>query len=194
MGIHRRRGAEAGQLFRISEDESFWTYVLMEVDAVVAVSGRGNTRAVLKPARMLNKPVFPLGIIEGAASDVWGQLKAPELKFLGDRSRSPRDLAESIAKNIRQKNAPPWIVGQVFVVMNFGQDPSTFEAIAEGCSQIGLNAVRADDNPDSSVIVDYIKRLILESEFIIVDLTHERPNVYYELSVVRVIETTSWIK
>jgi hypothetical protein len=31
------------------------------------------------------------------------------------------------------------------------------------------------------VIIDEIKKLILESEFIIVDLTHERPNVYYEL-------------
>jgi hypothetical protein len=32
----------------------------------LAVSGRRNTRDVLKLARMLNKPAFPLGTIDGA--------------------------------------------------------------------------------------------------------------------------------
>src|SRR5829696_5450815 len=98
-----------------------------------------------------------------------GRVAGSRRQFLGDRGRSPKDLAEAIAKSIRQKNAPPWIIGQVFVVMHFGQDRSAFEAIADGCSQKGLRAVRADDNPESGVIMDNAKRLILEPVLIIVD-------------------------
>ena len=45
----------------------------------------------------------------------------------------------------------------------------------------GLNAVRVDDIQDSGPIPVQILRAIEDAEFLIFDLTVERPNVYYEL-------------
>jgi hypothetical protein len=70
----------------------------------------------------------------------------------------------------------------VFVVMAFSPDmEEPYQAIREGCAGLGLEARRADDSPGSGIILSQITRLIEEAEFLIVDLTHERPNVYYEL-------------
>jgi hypothetical protein len=40
---------------------------------------------------------------------------------------------------------------------------------------------RADDSVGSGIILGQITRLIEDAEFLIVELTQERPNVYYEL-------------
>jgi hypothetical protein len=56
-----------------------------------------------------------------------------------------------------------------------------FSAIKAGCSRIYLKAKRADENAGSGLIIDEIMELIDDAEFIVCDLTGERPNVYYEL-------------
>jgi len=73
--------------------------------------------------------------------------------------------------------------GTVFVVMAFkGQDTSdVYTAIKDACKTLRLGAIRVDETPGSGIVIKKITQLIEQSEFIIVDLTHERPNVYYEL-------------
>ena len=71
----------------------------------------------------------------------------------------------------------------VFVIMSFmgqGMDES-FSAIRDECAKLGLRALRADDSTGSGFIIKEIVEYIETAEFIVCDLTHERPNVYYEL-------------
>lgn len=73
--------------------------------------------------------------------------------------------------------------GLVFVAMPFHGDEirDVYSAIKDECSKIGLRARRVDENIGSGFIIREITDLIERAEFIIFDLTHERPNVYYEL-------------
>jgi hypothetical protein len=71
----------------------------------------------------------------------------------------------------------------VFVIMPFEGDEMrrTYSTIKDECSKLGLNAVRVDENVGSGLIINEVTDLILRCEFIICDLSRERPNVYYEL-------------
>jgi hypothetical protein len=71
----------------------------------------------------------------------------------------------------------------VFVIMPFTGEEITevYSAIKDECLKLGLTAKRVDENVGSGFVIREITDLIEEAEFIICDLTHERPNVYYEL-------------
>ncbi len=73
--------------------------------------------------------------------------------------------------------------GLVFVAMSFaGQDMNdVYSAIKDECIKLSLRPVRVDENVGSGFVIQEIKDLIERAEFIIFDLTKERPNVYYEL-------------
>lgn len=73
--------------------------------------------------------------------------------------------------------------GTVFVAMSFrgdGMDDS-FVAIRAACKDLKLTVRRVDEVSSSGVIILEVVDLIERAEFIVVDLTYERPNVYYEL-------------
>jgi hypothetical protein len=67
--------------------------------------------------------------------------------------------------------------------MRFSGDESgdVYSAIKDECNKPGLNAKQVDENTGSGIIINEITQLIEDAEFIICDLTSERPNVYYEL-------------
>jgi hypothetical protein len=73
--------------------------------------------------------------------------------------------------------------GLVFVIMPFkGQDMNeSLTAIKDECKKLRLRARRVDENVGSGFVIREITDLIERAEFIICDLTNERPNVYYEL-------------
>ncbi len=73
--------------------------------------------------------------------------------------------------------------GLVFVVMPFqGSDMvDAYSAIKDECLTLKLRAQRVDENAGSGFVIREITSLIERSEFIVCDLSYERPNVYYEL-------------
>jgi len=72
----------------------------------------------------------------------------------------------------------------VFVAMAFdisSELSDVYQAICRACATEGLKAYRVDDAQDAGPIPIKILRGIEEAEFLVIDLTVERPNVYYEL-------------
>lgn len=77
-----------------------------------------------------------------------------------------------------------YIESLVFIGMAFdvSSDISdTFQAISRACIKLNLKPLRVDNIQDSGPIPVQILKAIEDAEFLIFDLTVERPNVYYEL-------------
>lgn len=73
----------------------------------------------------------------------------------------------------------------VFVLMAMDPDnpelEDVYQTIKQVCATFGVNAYRADEIEHQDRITDLILSEIKSCEFLIADLTHERPNVYYEI-------------
>jgi len=73
--------------------------------------------------------------------------------------------------------------GYVFVAMPIGPDNSfddVLDSIKEACNRCGLTAERVDEAQVNERITDRILESIQKAEYVIVDLTESRPNVFYE--------------
>jgi len=73
--------------------------------------------------------------------------------------------------------------GLVYVIMPFSSEHITevFPIIRNECSRLGLEAQIANEGIGSGLFPEQIYQLTQRAEFIICDLTGERPNVYFEL-------------
>lgn len=81
----------------------------------------------------------------------------------------------------------------IFVIMAFSSDMDPiYEGMKNTSDEFGLKARKVDDDDliGDYRITDKIIELIEKSKFVIADLTHEKPNVYFELGYARGIGKT----
>jgi hypothetical protein len=74
--------------------------------------------------------------------------------------------------------------GYAFVAMPMDEnDPDlvdVLEAIKAGANQVSVSAERVDDEESNERVTNRIMESMRKAEFVIVDLTHGRPNVFFE--------------
>ena len=59
--------ASAGKLFQIDDTDNFWLRILKQTDALVAFSGRDNTKSAIDCAELIGIDIFPFGTAGGAS-------------------------------------------------------------------------------------------------------------------------------
>jgi hypothetical protein len=103
--------------------------------------------------------------------------------FRAERGSAPQPTIEAAAKRIEKANA-------AFIIMAFSEQApghlpivDIHAAIRRGCDTVGVKAHRADEVEHSGSITKLIFEEIQKHRFLISDLTHERPNVYYEIGL-----------
>ncbi len=97
-----------------------------------------------------------------------------------------RATSKAIQEHLGEKRLPsPTVNRQAFVAMPMNEkaDPGladTLDSIKGVFGEFDLKAVRVDDVQDNTQITDKIRSLIESSQYVIADLTDNRPNVFFE--------------
>lgn len=111
---------------------------------------------------------------------------SPGLRF-GNRDKDstlPSDAKQSKSSKLA-KGSQTVKKNTAFVIMAI--DPSrpeledVLDAIKSVSASFGITAYRADEIEHQDVITNVVLENIRDCEYLIADLTHERPNVYYEI-------------
>ncbi len=106
--------------------------------------------------------------------------------LLADRVTAQEARSPSIARPrfFRVDDWPLPVLGHVAVMMPF--DPAydlVYEAIRSACRPHDLETIRVDEIFGPSAVVDDVFRIIVQSRFVICDLTKRNPNVLYETGI-----------
>ena len=97
---------------------------------------------------------------------------------------SSPDFTRESTENTSIQISHNYEAGYAFIAMPI--DPNdikledVLDSIKEACGRCGINAERVDEPPSSERITDRILESIRRAEFVIVDLTNSKPNVFYE--------------
>ena len=145
------------------------SHVVHNEDIVVAV----------QPARQEERPIHPK-----TAFEYFGYGCDRVVDILGLVSLAETDLASAIVST-QARPIGKYRSGSAFIIMWMDKEHRELEdvknTIKEVFSEFGVKAVRADEIEHSDVITQKILDEIATAEFLIADLTAERPSVYYEI-------------
>jgi Holliday junction resolvasome RuvABC ATP-dependent DNA helicase subunit len=148
----------------------------MEGDAPLQVA----RSMCVSPRDVLNRTrhIQDYAQIHGQLKSVTAEVATQAMKMLGQVSFR-REIVQKGTSEIRS------VPNTAFILMWMDRAHPELDdvsnAIKEVCTEFGIHALRADDVEHQERITDLILKQIRESEFLIADLTGERPNVYYEI-------------
>lgn len=115
---------------------------------------------------------------DAASAQKWFDGAATEILDVIDLL-SPTDIAESSSETSSYRP------NTAFIMMAIDKRKPELEDVKNGIKEVfgefGVHAITADEIEHDGAITDRILQEIESSEFLIADLTHERPNVYYEI-------------
>lgn len=148
----------------------------------------------IQTERFSSEEVFASGLLDiqgGEHSRTHWAIKEGHLleglfQLLADRANAQEEHFPSIAKPrfFRVDDWPLPALGHVAVMMPFDTKYDVvYKTICKACGDHSLEAKRVDDIYGSRVVVDDIFKVILQSRFVISDLTKRNPNVLYETGI-----------
>lgn len=128
----------------------------------------------------------------GAPQSLRKQLEKLLIRFAqqetqADNSAMSGAVSEILSRLQRERPDPTPSLepGFAFILMAMtAEDPAlvdVHQAIRRACTGVGVRAERVDDVEFTGKITAKVISNIRLAEFVIADLTHERPNVYYEI-------------
>jgi hypothetical protein len=118
----------------------------------------------------------------------------PRPKEVIDPGKLAREVAGEVAKllGLEASPRPPAVPAinadsrLVFVIMAFSDDMDPiFDGIKAAGKGLDLDVKRVKDMQGDYRITDQIIEMIQAARFVVADLSHERPNVYFELGYAR---------
>lgn len=93
---------------------------------------------------------------------------------------------ERFGIDTRKQSIPKIKANYIFVIMSY--DPTmepVFDAIKSAARRVGMEAERVKDIKRDFPVTEKILEQIDSAQLVVADLTHERPNVYFELGYAR---------
>lgn len=105
-------------------------------------------------------------------------------------------VTELVATRRETARTPPSHIRQGYAFIAMAMDPQdpaledVIDAIKEAAQECSIVAERIDDAATNERITDRVLAAIGEAEFVVVDLTHARPNVYYEAGYAQALGKT----
>jgi len=161
-------------------------------DAILVLGGFTGTHRATNWARIGGKPILAIPRFGGAAEKIYaeelasfderysGRLSKEHFEDLAQLTSDPKQFAKTVISLAERAQASR----SVLVVMSFSDDPSLADAndsFKEVCSEFDYECARIDEESDIPRVMPELLQRLATCAFCIVDLSHEKANVYYEL-------------
>ncbi|RYE58508.1 MAG: hypothetical protein EOP48_03385 [Sphingobacteriales bacterium] len=168
-------------------------HMVTHLDALITITGEGNTQSVIELALAINKPVLPIGFTGGDSGKMWNsyrydimqrlklskslELKLSQQPILDDMPGLGSEIAEFM-KNACQKTC--------LVLMPFAAENNTYydNYISRAIEQSGYHKLRIDRVLTAGNIPDFFLKSLEDTTAVIIDITGLNANVMYELGYV----------
>ena len=194
--VEKIKRFRAGRIEQSEKGADARRYELVkDVDAIITVGGKDQTKIVLELALEFDKPVLPLPFTEGDSEEFWGkhkgqilewfpdlktieeEIESTELELLSDQERVSlvKKLVEATQRGIQRK---------CLVLMPFNETkPEKFyqEVVSKAVRSIAYDPVRLNEVYEPGEILNKFLLWLDECDAVMADVTDQNPNVMYEI-------------